>query len=102
MKLDNVTLVCFGSRNQYDACIKAIEYSCRQINFKSVYLFSDQDLKIADKRIENIVIPTFNSVSEWGNLLYSNSINILQTPFTLIHEDGFIVNPNQWRDDFKI
>ena len=101
MKLDNITLVCFGSRNQYDACIKAIEYSCREISFNSVYLFSDKDLKIADKRIENIVVTTFNSVSEWGKFIIFELYQYIKTPYIfLIHEDGFIVNPNQWRDDF--
>lgn len=101
MNLSNVTLVCFGSRDQYSACIKAIEYSTKKINFGYIYLFTDIPLQIQNDKILNIVIPSFPSVEEWGKFVVFDLHQYIKTKFIcLIHEDGFIVNPDQWRNDF--
>jgi len=102
-KLENITLVCFGSRGQYNASIKAIDYSCRLLEFKNVILFSDVSLNIKNKNILNIVIQPFKNVSEWGKFVIFKLYKFIDTDFIfLIHEDGFIVNPEQWEDEFLL
>lgn len=100
LNLTNVTLVCFAIPGHYQASIKAIEYSIREINFFKSILFTDQ-LQKPINGIEQIKIPKFNNVYDWGEFVVFKLYKFIQSEFIiLIHDDGFIVNPKAWNNNF--
>ena len=100
LNLKNITLVCFAIPGQYRASIKAIQYSIKQINFFQSILFTDQ-LQKPIFGIEQVKVPTFTNVYDWGEFVVYQLYKYITTEFViLIHDDGFIVNANKWDDHF--
>src|SRR3990167_2105453 len=80
IKLPQVTLVAWSGIN-IEAHKKAIEYSCRGIEFG--------DVKI-------IEIPS-KDINEWSyNIVFNLGKYIKTSHALLIHNDGFVVNPEMW------
>ena len=101
LNLPNVSLVCFGSNNQYQASLKALEYSSSEIEFGRIIFFLDKLIPTNNNRIMSVQIPTFKNVSEWGEFVVFELYKYITTDYIcLIHDDGFIVNPQQWTNDF--
>ena len=95
--LSNVTLVSVTSVN-IERTIKALKYSSSSINFHDVILFTD-------KYVQNDVMKTIK-ISELDYIEYSRFIiyelyKHIETDFVLIiQEDGFVINPDKWDNDF--
>ena len=98
--LPNVTLVAMTSIDIL-ATIKALQYSCRGINFGSVKIITDVDISRLPDGIQCEYIDKISNIDEWNyNIIYKLG-NYIETDFAiLIHDDGFIVNPSSWQDDF--
>lgn len=98
MRLENVTLVSMTSVD-IDRTIKALEYSYKNIDFKSVKLITDR--KISHSEIEVCEINKMNNIDEYSyNMVYKLK-DYIETEFVLIiQSDGFVVNPDKWRDEF--
>lgn len=97
VKLDNVTLVSVTSVN-VERTIKALRYSMRGASFNEVKLFTDVDVKCDDINI--VKIDTLDYINYSKFIVYELHKHI-DTDFVLIiQDDGFIVNPDKWQDEF--
>lgn len=85
LKLPTITLIAFGSEKYRDQQQKALDHSCRGIEFGAV---------------KNVIYPC-NSIDDWNKAIIYEMPKYVETEFAiLIHPDGFIVNPEMWQDDF--
>lgn len=85
LKLPQITLCTLGSESYREQNQNALDYSSRDIEFGAV---------------KNIIADT-NSIDEWNHAIVFDLGNHIDTEFAiLIHPDGFIVNPESWRDEF--
>ena len=100
LNLENVTLVVLSSI-KLDKSIKALEYSCRGINFGSVKLVSHIKPDNLPDYITHSTCPKMSNIDEWNYAAIYELPKHIDTEFCiLIHDDGFIVNPDSWRDEF--
>lgn len=100
INLDNVTLIAMTSV-KIEETIKALEYSCREIKFKSVKLVTHKLPNNLPNNIEYCYIDRITNIDEWSRCIIYDLGKYVDTDFAmLIHDDGFIVNPYFWRDDF--
>jgi len=98
--LKDVTLVCFAIPGQYDSSINALNFSKQEINFFDTILFTDVYQNI-NTEINQILIPKFSNVIDWGKFVVFDLYKYINSKFIiLIHDDGFIVNPNKWDSEF--
>lgn len=99
-KISNVTLVSVAT-TEVEATAKAIEYSVKELCFERVLLLSHYDPTPGNNVYEHIKIKPFNNVGEWGRFVVFDLYKYIDTDYIiLIHADGFIVNPDSWRDEF--
>jgi len=100
LKLKNVTLVALTSV-RLEQTIKALSYSSREIEFGSIKILSDLEPKELPNYITYEKTNKSSSIDEWNYNVIYNLPNHIETEFAiLIHDNGFIVNPNSWRQDF--
>ena len=101
ISLENISLVAItdGEENE---CINAINFSSKNITFKSKLLFTPNiEFYDVNKEIEIIGISKIKNISEWGKFVIFELHKYIDSDFIiLIHPDGFIVNPQSWSDDF--
>lgn len=85
ISLPQVTLIAFGSTSVSEMS-KALEYSRQGIEFGAVKLITE--------------VPC-NGIDEWNKNIIYRLREFVDTDYCiLIHADGFIVNPEMWRDEF--
>jgi len=98
INLNQVTLALMTSVN-LERSIKAIEYSTKNINFKQVKLFTDKSIN--HKTIEIVPVPKMSSTDDYSyNVIYELPKHITTDYVLIIKEDGFIINPNLWQNEF--
>jgi hypothetical protein len=99
-QLKNVTLVTVSTQN-VKAAISALEYSQLGIKFNEILLVSHENPLGNDAFYRFVPIIPFTSIGEWGKYVVFNLYKHIKTDFILfIHEDGFVVNPKSWNDDW--
>lgn len=85
LKLPQITLCAFGSEKYRDVQQKALDYSCRGIEWGAV---------------KNIIEPC-DGMEDWCKKVIYDLPKHIETDYCmLIHPDGFVVNPESWRDEF--
>lgn len=85
LQLPSVTLCTFGAEKYHASNQKALDYSCRGVEFGDV---------------KNIVVPT-NTIDEWNRAVVFDLGDHITTEYALlIHPDGFVVHPEAWREEF--
>jgi len=85
LDLRNVTLVAMTSKN-IEGHFKALEYSCRDIQWGAVKLITEYNLTTLD---------------EYSKAMIYNLRNHIDTDYCVtIQDDGFIINPDSWRNEF--
>jgi hypothetical protein len=100
IQLNNITLVLMSSV-KIEESIKALEYSCKGINFGSVKLISDIKPDNLPEYITWEYINKINNIDEWNYSIIYKLGNYINTEFAiLIHDDGYIINPSSWREEF--
>jgi hypothetical protein len=97
MKLDNVTIVAVDSVSA-EASLKAIRYSCREIQFGAKKLITSQDIQTDD--VEIIKCEPLN-YEQYSHFCVYRLHEYIDTEFALvIQHDGYVVNPHSWTDEF--
>ncbi len=97
--LPNVTLISYDNTDDPSRTLRALEFSAREIKFADVVL-------VCRKRPDSSNGTTIQKVFEHGyvaamNWEVADIVNYVQTDFALcIHHDGYVINPNAWRDQW--
>jgi hypothetical protein len=98
--LDNVTLVSVSSIHIADT-IAALKYSMRGIAFASVKLISHERPARLPAGITFCECPQIKSLDEYSHFMLYSLADHIDTAFCLtVQQDGFVVHPEQWRDEF--
>jgi hypothetical protein len=98
--LSNVTLIAMTSV-RVDEHVKALEYSRRKIKFGAVKIVSDTPPSHLPEGMEHEYVEPMKNIDDWGYAVIYKMGKYVDTEFAmLIHDDGFIVNPESWRDEF--
>lgn len=96
----NITLIAMTSVNIPET-IKALQYSCKDIEFDAVKLISHEIPPDLPSNIQHEFIERISNIDEWNHAIVYKLHEYVKTEFAiLIHDDGFIVNPSSWRKDF--
>lgn len=100
INLPNITLIGITSI-RLDQTIKALEYSCRGITFGKVKLVSDVKPLMLPVGIRHEFCPKMSNIDEWNYAAIYELPKHVDTDFAiLIHDNGFVVNPQAWRPEF--
>jgi hypothetical protein len=100
LKLHNVTLIALTSV-RIPETIKALEYSCKEIEFGSVKIASDIKPDHLPDYIQHEYTEKSSNIDEWNYNIIYNLPKHIDTEFCiLIHDNGFIINPDSWKDEF--
>lgn len=97
INLTNVTLVTVTSVN-VERAIKALKYSTKGINFGEVLLITDKHIIEENIRVEKIEPLDYDGYSKF--IVYDLHKYIKTDYALIIQDDGFVINPNQWNDNF--
>jgi hypothetical protein len=100
LNLKNITLVALTSV-KLENTVKALMYSCKGINFNSVKIISHEVPKNLPPTIQHEFCPKMSNVDDFSYSAIYELPKHINTEFCiLVHEDGFIVNPESWRNEF--
>tara|TARA_R110000796_G_scaffold58413_4_gene134859 strand:+ start:15018 stop:15680 length:663 start_codon:yes stop_codon:yes gene_type:complete len=100
LNLNNVTLIAYTSVN-LEGHIKALEYSCKGVNFGKVKLVSHEKPENLPDFITHELCPRMSNIDEWNYGTIYEMPKHVDTEFCLlIHDDGFVVNSESWKDEF--
>ncbi|MDE7018222.1 MAG: hypothetical protein K2P65_11755 [Lachnospiraceae bacterium] len=100
LELPNVTLAAMTSVNLYET-MKALEYSMREITFGDVVLITHRKPLSLPKGIRYQHTSKLKDIDAFNYKIVYELADYIKTDFVLlVHYDGFVVNPESWRDDF--
>ena len=98
--LPNVTL-CALTSVDIPATVKALEYSCRGIDFGDVVLVTDRRPSHLPENIRYSHTTKLENINDFNYKMVYELGSHIHTDFAMIvHADGFIVHPECWRDEF--
>jgi hypothetical protein len=98
--LSRVTLVAITSVD-IENHIKALQYSCRNIKFGAVKLICHERPENLPDGISYHHIERMSNIDDWNYSVIYKLGDYVDTEFALlVHSDGFVINPNSWRDEF--
>lgn len=85
LKLPDVTLICLTNQ-KFSEHLEAMEKSNEGIQFASSKIIYDFDC---------------NSIDEWNRKIIYELPNYIDTSHALlIHHDGYVINPNLWKEEW--
>lgn len=85
LKLPQVTLACLTSKD-FKGHKKAIDESCKEIEFGAVKLIWDEKC---------------TSIDEWNRKIIQELPKYVDTTHALlVHADGYVIHPELWNDDW--
>lgn len=85
LELPNVTLIALTGKD-FEAHKRAVDKSCEGAKWGGVKIVWDETIK---------------SIDDWNHHIIYELHNYISTEFAmLIHADGFVVNPQAWREEF--
>jgi len=100
INLQNITLVALTSI-RIPQTIQALQYSCNNIKFGDVKLLSDIKPNNLPSNVKHEFTEKSSNIDEWNyNIIYNLPKHIDTEYAILIHDNGFVVNPESWREEF--
>ena len=85
IKLPQVTLILLTNRD-FEGAKRAIDKSCEVIEFGGVKIIWDEKC---------------NSIDEWNRKVIQDLPKYIDTSHALlIHQDGYVINPHLWREEW--
>ena len=97
---NKVTLLCLNC-NEPKLGVKALQYSMQKMIFKRVVFLAHEKPDNLTDDIEFIKIKKLTSTREVCEFALKEMHKYIDTDFCLtIHDDGFIINPHLWLDEF--
>lgn len=99
-RLSKVTLVAVSSVHMYET-VRALLYSMKGIEFGDVLLLSHHKPFYLPSSIHFQKIDRLCSVDDYSHFCVYRLGDYIDTEYALIvHHDGFVVNPQAWREEF--
>lgn len=100
ISLPNITLITMTSVD-ISGAIEALKYSSKKINFGKIVLVSHEKPNDLPINIDFGLIDKMSNVNEYSyNMIYKLG-DYVDTDYALvIQSDGYVVNPEQWKDEF--
>ena len=100
LMLPDVTLVAVSSVHLYET-VRALLYSMRGVAFGKVMLISHRKPWYLPSGIQFVRTKRLCNVDDYSYFCVYCLADHIQTDYALIvHHDGFVVNPEAWRDSF--
>lgn len=100
LELPQVTVVAMAGVNVF-ATVKALAYSSKEIKFGRVLLISHERPWYLPAGIDFEPTTKTKDIYEWCHKIIYDLHRYIRTDYAiLVHNDGFIVNPEQWREEF--
>jgi len=100
LSLPMITLICMDTVCPEKA-VKALEYSCRGIEFGDVVLVSHYKPDNFPDNFRYEYTPKCETIDEWNYKALFEMPKHVRTAFSLLcHSDGFVVSPDSWRWEF--
>ena len=100
LQLPQVTLAAMTSVNVRQT-VKAMEYSMRGIDFGDCVLITHRKPLFLPKTIRYAHTSKLKNIDSFNYKMLYEQGDYLHTDFVMIvHADGFVVHPEQWRDEF--
>jgi hypothetical protein len=100
LKLENVTLILMTSVN-LGGSVKALIHSSKGIEWGAIKLVSHEKPDNLPDAITHEFCPKMSNIDEWNYAAIYELPKHVDTEFSiLIHDDGFVVNPESWRPEF--
>lgn len=99
INLKNITLLSYNCVDPIQS-VKALLYSSKDIDFAETILVSN---KKPDRLPEQIKFAQYDGKTHEDSSKFSHSLlpDLINTDFVLsIHDDGFVINPHLWKDEF--
>ncbi len=100
LQLPQVTLVAMTSVNVYET-VRAMEYSMRGIDFGDAVLVTDKKPWFLPKNIRYSHTSKLDNIDKFNYKMVYELKDHIKTDFCLVvHADGFVIHPENWRDEF--
>lgn len=100
LQLPQVTLVAMTSVLVRET-VKAMQYSMKDIEFGDAVLITHKKPWYLPKNIKYKHIDILDNIDRFNYETVYNMGDYIDTEFALlVHYDGFVVNPDMWRDEF--
>lgn len=97
MELNNVTIVAVAGVRPEEA-LWAIDYSCRDIKFGASKLITPHTIQ--SETVDIIACNALN-YEQYNHFIVYELWKYIDTDFALlVQDDGYVVNPFQWNDEF--
>ena len=98
--LSNVTLLSINTHAP-EMSVRALQYSSKEIKFKNKKILSNRIPGNLPDDIEFIQIPEFHTREQYSDFVMNHLSDYVDVEFAMmIHDDGFIINPSLWSDEF--
>jgi hypothetical protein len=98
LNLNNVTIVSINGRDPLSST-KAIEHSCKHIDFAAKLLLTNQELNHQDIKIVNA--GNLSNLEDYNYFCVKKLNDYIETEYCLlVQPDGFVVNPYLWSEYF--
>lgn len=99
LQLKNITLLSYNCVNPVQS-IKALLYSAKDIDFAELILVSNKKPEKLPSDIK-FVETKYTTYKESSLFTYNDLPNVIKTDYCLsIQDDGFVINPHLWRNEF--
>lgn len=100
MKLNNVTLVAVAGVRIQEA-YNAIKKSMKGITFGEVKLLTPKNAQTENPNVQIIKLDKELDYIEYNRFILYELKDYIDTEFVLlVQDDGYVVNPESWRNDF--
>ena len=100
LKLPNVTIAALACTYTHET-IRAMKYSIKNIEFGGALLVSHKKPFYMPANIRYQYTPQNKSIRDFNYKMIYEMHKYINTDFMLlIHYDGFVINPDMWRNDF--
>jgi len=100
MKLNNVTLVAVAGVRIQEA-YNAIKHSMKGITFGEVKLITPKNAETENPNVQIIKLDKELDYEEYNRFILYDLKDYIDTEFVLlVQDDGYVVNPTSWLDDF--
>jgi hypothetical protein len=100
LKLKNITIAALACTNIYET-VRAMKYSMKNIEFADAVFVSHKKPFFLPENIRYEHTPQNKSIDDFNYKMIYEIHKYIKTDFMLlVHYDGFVINPEMWKNEF--